>query len=316
MKKLRYGLRFTGIPEESGRISAERLEHALHALRQIAERATRLVAEGEGRGRGSKPAWLQATINFTVAGMKSGSTVLELEAPQLRDTAYEMFGQEDFWLEKPDLGNTALDITAQAVNEAAHKLSQGNHFDRAVLDAILGFKKSVNGAGTGARLRLERQDDADIRFELNKQSFEQIEQHRQSIPSPQMHIASGRLDEIQYGGGRFRLLLGKRRSVLPGRLLPEALDPEVLRPLWGKPVFVEGRVHFKANGQPRMIEAVKVVKCEKEDNIFQRMPVPEESIFSDRATKKRHRAKGFDPRVLAGSWPGDESLEELLADLD
>ena len=28
------------------------------------------------------------------------------------------------------------------------------------------------------------------------------------------------------------------------------------------------------------------------------------------------KARNFDPMTLAGTWPGDETLEEILADLD
>lgn len=316
MRNLRYKLRLTGLPEKRGQIALSRLVQLLDALQKTAERATRLAAEGEGRGSGPRPAWLQAAVDFAVIGIERGSTDLVVDAPTLREAACGQFAQEDFWLERPDLNGTALDIAVSAVNEAVRETPRGDHFDRSVLNAVLAFKRPAGAAGIGVELR--REGSGGIGFELNEQLFRQVERHRRSIPLPRMCLVSGRLDEVGHGGGRFRVHLGGN-SALPGRLLWGALDPEVLRPLWGKPVLVQGRAHFRADREPRMIEAVKVVRCEQEDNFFRKLPVPEESSMCEllsKTGKRRRHAGGFGALVLEGSWPGDESFDDLVADLD
>lgn len=314
MKKPRYRLRLAGFPQKRGRIALSRLAGLLDALQKTAERATRLAAEGEGRGSGRRPAWLQAAADFTVIGIESGSSALVIDAPVLREAACGQFARKGFWLKRPDLDGTALDIVVSAVNEAVRGTSRGDHFDRSVLNAVLAFKRPTGGAGIGVELR--REGSGGIGFELNERLFRQVERHRRNIPRPRMCLVSGRLGGIQHGGGRFRLLLGKRLA-LPGRFPRAALDPEMLRPLRGKPVLVQGRAHFKVDRKPRMIEAVMVVKCEQEDNFFRKLPVPESdtSELLSKTTRKGRRAGGFDPLVLAGSWPGDESFEDLVADL-
>ena len=97
MKTQRYQLRISGLKEDEGQIKMATLRRVMEALLVTAERTTRLLATGAGSGRGAKPQWLDATIDFTITGLKSGSTIFDIEAPQLSETAYAQFVQEDLW---------------------------------------------------------------------------------------------------------------------------------------------------------------------------------------------------------------------------
>ena len=81
-----------------------------------------------------------------------------------------------------------------------------------------------------------------------------IQERLNSVRSPRAFIVSGRLDQIEYSSGRFRLMVNQRAPLL-GKLVGEPFDVERLRSLWGRSATVEGMVHFKHNGQPRLIEA-------------------------------------------------------------
>ena len=134
------------------------------------------------------------------------------------------------------------------------------------------------------------------------------------IPTPKSFIVSGRLDEIKHGNGRFRLLVSEK-SALFGRL-DASLSVEALRPLWGKQTTVEGMVHFKANGQPRLIEARRISGWLEKDVVFEEMPSVEVQKSHNPFPVQRKQVGGFDPIELAGAWPGDEPIEDLLAQLD
>ena len=126
--------------------------------------------------------------------------------------------------------------------------------------------------------------------------------------------------------GRFRLLLEGRS--LPGRLDRSQLDVELLRPLWGKRATVQGIVHFKSNGQARLIEARRISAHAEGDAIFETMPEAEIAggTVADAAREPERSGpvagtpgkpmRRVDPMILWGTWPGDEPIEELLAQLD
>ena len=103
MSTHRYRLCLTGLHEHKGQIKASSLRRVLDALIKMAESATRFLATGEGSRRGPRPGWLQASVDFTITGLNPGSTVLDIEAPHLGETAHEEFFKGESWPERPRL---------------------------------------------------------------------------------------------------------------------------------------------------------------------------------------------------------------------
>ena len=309
-----YQLHIDGLQQSEGQIKVADLQRVLNALIETASCATRLMAMGNGGGRGPKPKWLNATLDFTITGLNPGSTILDIEAPPLRETAHEVFAQQNIWNKQPDLDSTALDVATQAINEAKIDDSAGDYFDRSVLDAILKFKKAVKLPGTCYALTKQGSDHE--QFVLKQPDYGRIAEHLKQTPPPKAFIVSGQLNEIKHGDGYFRLLLGDGSSLV-GQIDRTVLDIEELRTLWGKETTVEGMVHSKVNGQPRLIEARRIDKRLEGDRVFEGKLSMErmesETIFS---SSEKARASSFDPMMLWGSWPGDETIEELLSQLD
>ena len=303
MNAHRYQLRISGLAEDEGRIKAATLQRVLDALLATAERTTRLLATGSGSAKGARPGWLGAAIDVTVTGLKSGSTVIEMEAPRLGETRFEAFAQPDARMKKSLLDDTALDLVARAINEVQTEDPAGDYFDGSVLEAILRFRKAARN--NSSRYEMVSHGSGHEEFTLDDRVCAGIKARLLEIQAPRPFVVSGRLDNIEHGSGSFRLLVDQESRLL-GRLNPESLSPETLRPLWGKQTTVEGMVHFKANGQPRLIEARRISGRLQGDEIFEEMP----SAGAGKPTGT------FDPVDLAGTWPGDEPLEDLLAQLD
>ena len=311
MKTERYQLKISGLREGNGQIKVTTLRRVMDALLATAERATRLFATGVGVGKGARPQWLSSAIDFTITGLESGSTTIQLEAPKLGDTAREQFAQEDLWRKQPSIDETALDLVAQSVNETQLDNPVGDYFDSSVLEAILKFGKAAGVAGV--RYELVPQGAAHGHFALDDNACAGVKDRLSDIP--RAFIVSGRLDEIKHGNGRFRLVVGQGSALL-GRVDPTSLDVEALRPLWGKHATVEGIVHFKVNGQPRLIEARRISGHQGGDNVFEEVPTVDVSDSRGLFPAPRKEVNAFDPIELAGAWPGDEPIEHLLAQLD
>ena len=313
MKTQRYQLRISGLKEEEGQIKAATLRRILDALLATAERTTRLLATGTGSRKGAKPQWLDATIDFTITELRSGSTIFGIEAPQLRETAREQFAQADLWGKQPSLDDTAIDLVARSIRETQMEDPAGDYFDSSVLDAILKFRNA--GGVAGVRYEMIPQSTAHGQFALDDNACSHVKKQLNDIPAPRSFVVSGRLDEIRHGNGRFRLLVDGKSALL-GRLDAASLSVEALRSLWGKQTTVEGMVHFKANGRPRFIEARRISGRLEGDSVFEGMPSVEIQESNDLIPVQRKQFGDFDPIELAGAWPGDEPIEELLAQLD
>lgn len=75
-------------------------------------------------------------------------------------------------------------------------------------------------------------------------------------------------------------------------------------------------VYFKANGKPRAIDARRIGVFEEGDQAFESLPQvasgPQEAFFPELVGE----ARKADPMKLWGTWPGDESIDELLEALN
>ncbi len=308
-----YEFRIRGLREAPGQVKAATFQRVLEALLKTAERTARLLATGAGTEKGAKPRWLEETTSITLTGLKAGSTTLEIAAPQLCETARHVFAQLDFWTVNPRDEDTVLDLAARAVREIQTENPAGDYFDTSVLEAILQFDGAARRRGVS--YELIPPDATHQGFTLDQDTCAQVKEWLARVPEPQSFVISGRLDEIKHGNGRFRLLVSER-DVLLGRLESSSLNVEALRPLWGKRTTIEGIVYFKVNGQPRLVEARRISECREGDVVFAKLPGVASTATQDLFPGLRRQAGAFDPISLAGAWPGDESIEDLLKQLD
>lgn len=305
-----YLLRLTGLPERQGEIKAMRLLRILRGLTATAARATQLRAIGSGRSTKWKPKWIEHTVDFTVTGIKSGSTTVGIDAPCLKETAYDHFSQARLWGDMPDLNCTALDLAADAINEALTPESAGNFFDDSVLESILKFGKV--GCGSGVRVELKEGIRNKLMVDENVCQF--VANKKKELIPDRAFVVSGILDEIRHSRGHFRLIM-EGRNVLFGRLSTSSLKLETLRSLWDKQVTVEGMVSFKSDKSARFIEARQIREYTESDALFAEIP---QGYYSDLRTmiaQEMTRKTSTKVTDLIGLWPGDETAEELLAEL-
>lgn len=308
-----YDLRFHGLPESPGKIKAAACYRVLGALLKAAERATRLAVTGEGVGRGPRPAWLKAALDFTMGAPERGSTVLCFDAPRLAQAAPEQFAVPSLWGPAFPSEETALDLVSEAIQEAQSSSPSGERFDASVLEAVVDMTKAVRHPGV--RCELVPRGSARGAFALDADAGARIHGLLEEIPSPRASIVTGRLDAIKHEGGRFQIVLDQGAR-LPGRLDPGALEKEVLRPLWGKQATVMGIVRFKPTGRPQFIEARRITAQDAGDRVFAGLPDTEPGQSRTLFPRPSSSDAYAKPHDLVGAWPGDETVEELLAELD
>lgn len=305
----------SGMENAPGEVSAPVLCAFLETLMATAERATSLLVTGEGSRKGPKPKWLSASTDFTIVGIKSGSTICEVEVSPLRRAAPDIFAQIDIWPEQTRWsGNeTTLDLATRAINEAKELDTLGDLFDNSVLDSLLGLEPFFRD--NDREFECISDDAVDVKFILDKKVFPDFEKNKRQIPSSQSYIISGLLNEIVHNSGRFRLELDSGKKII-GQVQREKIDIEELRPLWGKQATVQGIVHFKVDGQPRLVKANKIQAYSIGDSIFDALPSASDLKLSKIVNNRVRQMDSFDPLDLAGTWPDDESIDELLAELD
>ncbi len=304
VKTKKYQIKLSGLAEKQGQISAASLHQFLGTLIKTAECSTRLLAYGYGHGKGRNPKWLNDSIDFTVTGLRQGSTVIDIEAPTFRDTAHKIFSQQDFWKLHPDLESTALDIVSLAIEEACQEDSPGDRFDKSVLDSISKFKRIINSSEK--QLTIFQKDKKRERLTLDKEKLDRAVQRSTEIVESRAYVISGILDRIEHRDEKFLLRVGGDKTLM-GQIDSENVNVELLGSMWGTPTTIEGIVHFKANGEPRFIRARRIGEKSNEHHLYERLPT---GVEDD--TVRLSKAANFKLSKLWGKWPGDETYDELM----
>ena len=184
-----------------------------------------------------------------------------------------------------------------------------DNLDKPLLKSLMKFKRSFE------------HDDEVFSFsnrntipeiEIRKQDFKKIENLEESIPEPKKVMVNGMLDEMKISKSKLGLITSDGNVnlfVTEKSLLPE------LREYLGREVTISGTAHFKPNGTVSFIQVDEYSEPGETDKVFNRKPramgTEQQVLFQLKAGKKQNPLND-----LIGSWPGDESLDELLEMLD
>ncbi len=305
-----YDLRLMDLPSPPGHISAALCVRIVASLQTAAERTVRLRVSGDGKSRGRKPAWLQAATDLTITRLGQGSTVMGIEASPLAEAVPKHFGESLFDTSGTS-GVTCLDLVARAVRAARQDGPEVRVLDASVLEALhkMGTALDHPGATWTLTSRRTRQTLCSVDRDLKRRAKSLLRE----IPAARLELVTGRLNAIAHEEARFHLLLGDG-TALPGQLNPD-LDREVLRPLWGKPVTALGTVRFRPDGLAQTIEVQRIAQESPGDEVFAARPAAVGEAGPDLFTGARLRGGYARPMDLVGTWPGDEPIEDLLAQL-
>ncbi len=279
-------------------------------LRQAGQRGLRLLLDGASLRRGTVPEWLEASTDFLITGLTPGSTMLQVEAPAFSETIAPDMRQPDMWREMPGPDDSVFTVMGMCLRDTETENADSDRFDRGVLE---GFSRFGRFLGRIDSLEICRQDGKESPFNLTSESMNHVEKLLSKTPEPQTLVVSGKLEQITHKTGQFLLEL-PGGAQLRGRAHPEFLSAEEMRELWGKKVSVKGPVHFKPSGAARFLEAEILKIMEPAEEVFERLPIAVqlEAPFAGVVQAARIPVEISE---IWGQWPGEESIEELLAEL-
>lgn len=308
-------MRLIGGPDPGPRVSASVLVEAVSALLEGAQRAVRLRVEGESVKQGARPSWLDAVCRIQVTGLASGSVVIGLDAPTLGAAFPERFGPDAHAASFGDPAaaldgaRTAIDYFGEALATLMAQDSSSTQADRSLLDACVRFARAAGKEYTG--LQLENVAGRTQPVFVGRDHVPVFERLRDQIPAPRALRVTGTLDTISASKTDILLRLDDGSALL-GRLAQP--DPEGLRSLFGTKVVVSGLAHFRASGRPSVFHVEHIGPAAEYDDLWTRspaaLPSPLEMVAHTVPQDNRTGVNNF-----FGTWPGDETTEDLLAAL-
>jgi hypothetical protein len=282
----------------------------LRRLEETARPCVRMALEGTSASVGAPPAWLERASDVRTLGFSEhkGKSVLHIKAPKLGDAVPEIFDQRTLWPRLASQDETAIQLIGKVSHVVRRQEAGSDLYDRPLLKHLSHWSKLFRGDLQSLAF------PANVTSDAGSEVFdEQVSQNAlllcDQTPAPRPVRVVGKLDMVRHSTRSFGLLLADGQEV---RGILHDGDPDLLQQYFGKEITIFGKAVYRPSGTLLRIDAQEILDT-----------VEGRSAFSIVPPALTHRAK-LDRKVQTakngvaaffGSWPGDETDDELLAAL-
>lgn len=287
---------------EANDLSLRTLRDLCYLLTEGAARSARLAVEGRSTARGSTPAWISRASDVHLTRLDQGSADLAITASRLVDVDPAMFAQTDLFSTGLEADATAFDLFLDAADDAAAGRKDSDRLDPGVLD-VIASAGSLFAAGatrisfSGGTRRTP--------LVLDAVTAKTVRALADATPTSRIARVSGALDQLTASTQAFALKLDGG-AVLRG--YAGSVGIEALKPLLGARVVIEGLATFRPSGDAARVEFESIHRAAAGDVIWASLPHAEPVASKARPVLDD---VGDALAALAGTWPGDETDEEV-----
>lgn len=275
--------------------------------------AVSMAFRGASRAAGRPPRWLSAASDVRFVDHEGvDTTILHFEAPAFGEAAPELYGQQELWATRPDPSFTGFEVFVDAIRDIRAGNAESERFDPVWLRRFAGFHRAFDGVFSGARVEDVREGGHAF-VPLDKPTVETAQRLGADAPPARQVRIVGSLDMVRISTGSFALRLDDGSEIRGLLTRGESLD--LFSRLVGTRVAVGGRAVFRPSGRFLRIDAENLLPVESEEAFFSRVPVPlAGGTRPSRWVRPQTATTGIN--AIFGKWPGDETEEELLAQLE
>jgi hypothetical protein len=306
---VRHTICLLGVEARGGRVPIHVLHSLTAALLDAARRSLRLRVEGRSNLQG-KIAWLEDATRIDLVSLRTGSTVLEFEAPELGEAVPQIFDQLTLWDLGPRKEQSAISVVEETMREAFAGNAESDFLDRHTLQSISAFGKVLDSGLDAVLLNGSLPKDAVV--EVTRPALQVADGMRRDAPPSQRVVVSGELDTLTGSKRAFCLKLSSGQT-LRGILPPG--EPDIYAPLFTRKVVVDGEAVFRPSGSVSRIIASHIQPATPSDTVWEQIPRPRPRSLEELRPRIPPPAGSNGMDQVFGQWPGDETEEELLAAL-
>jgi hypothetical protein len=237
--------------------------------------------------------------------------VLHYELPTFGEAGPELYRQPELFPNRlPAPEWTAFDALAWVLEHANAGIADSARYDRALLHSLGAFRSVLNTELTEVSF-VDRRPNVAALAVLNRATTETARRLSYETPASRSVRVAGRLDMLRVSTQSFALELDDGGEV--GGVLADG-DVGTLSELLNCRVLVHGKAVYRPSGALLRLDADLVVDGANEASIWSRVPAPlDRGGSANRYRKLQTSSTGVN--AFFGSWPGDETDEELLAAL-
>jgi hypothetical protein len=257
------------------------------------------------------PKWLVAASDIRFIDISGDSdTILHFEAPSMGETASELYSQEQFWNLLPSQDSTGFDIFAVTLRDVNEANKDSSKFDQPLLGKLEKFKSALNGDFQEMLVQGEKGGETWAR--VDKTTIDKARQLSMEVPVPREVLVTGILDMVRASTRSFEIRLQDGNNAL-GVLVEGEMD--CLLPLFDKPIIVQGKAIYRPSGRLLRIDALSAASCSEISPTLSKIPPADIRTLSTKMIRQPQTSKSG-VTVFFGTWPGNETDEELLQALE
>lgn len=234
-------------------------------LRKVSEGALRLYIEGHSSNkRGRDPEWVEKSLDFTLTGIKKGSTILQVKAPLLTETlgAFQQPLFDELGVKNHNK-QSALGLALVAYSKATQDKSDIETLDKNLLKVMLGFSK-LFPSDSNAYIDIDGSSKKKIR--IAPKTLQKIKILEEKTPADQRIKLTGKLEMMRHSSNLLELVNvnGKYKA----HLSPE-FSFEKAKSFFGEEITCTGIAHFNPRGKIAIIEISDITPSDKSAPYFE-----------------------------------------------
>jgi hypothetical protein len=256
------------------------------------------------------PVWLERASDIRTLGFeqREGHSVLHVKAPKLGDAAPDLFEQQRLWPGLASPEDTAIQLMGRVGEVVRRNEASSDVYDKPLLRHFTNwrtlFRRQVK------EVRLPGAAGTSAQTILDQTVAENAQQLSAQTPAPRQIRIVGKLDMIRHSTRSFVLVLENGQEVR-GILLEG--DLAILQHHFGKEITVFGKAIYRPSGSLLRVDAQELIETSEGREVFS--SIPEAMSIPARGERGRLQLAKRGVAAFFGTWPGEESDEELLAAL-
>ena len=298
----------------NGEIPFSVLSRITEQLRKVSEGALRLYIEGHSSNkRGRDPEWVEKSLDFTLSGIKKGSTILEVKAPYLTETLgdyqqplYDELGVSSL------TNQTAIGLAIAAYEKATENPDNIDTLDKNLLKVMLGFNKFF---GNDSKSYININGTSKQKIKIAPTTLQKIKILEEKTPIDQKIKITGKLEMMKYSSNLLELVNanGKFKAHLS-----HEFSFDKATPFFGKDITCTGIAHFNPKGQISSIEISNITHADTSASYFSNtsFAIQEKLDLPGLVTKQNYKGTSSAKiNKLIKEIDVDDDLETLLKTL-
>lgn len=274
----------------------------------------RLAFYSSSRVKGRPHKALEKAWAIRLVGMRGGpeeSTELIFEIPLLGEAAPQFYAQMELWDDAPKPEETALDILGYTLTDIAANKELSNRFDLPLLNRVHQFNKIVKQGVSGLSLGGHHLSNGRSVPVVGRSFLDTVDRLVHDTPPARRARVHGKLDMVRCSDRVFEIVTHSGDRIRAAWTPP---DVAPLKEFLNHDVLIEGEAMFRPTGTVLRVDADAIRVARRGDDFFSHVPRPVSGAWN-RKSAQRHSVAENGFASIAGAWPGDESINELLESL-